>query len=147
VLAISPFNNPTQFVAVARGIEQQNLTTAGPVLITNPGRYLIALADDSDIADNVQYALLASNLQGLTIFGAGLGFDAQGQVVVNPVSALAPTITSAPINTAVCPSLSFTCPQLRCTEAQACLALGNFALDTDSDGIACNEGVACLNIP
>lgn len=147
VIAISPFNNPTQFVAVGRGIEEQNLTTAGPILITNPGRYLIAFADESEIADNVQYALIATNLQGLTIFGPGLGFDDQGRVVVNPVSAVAPTITSAPVNTAVCPSLAFTCPQLRCSEAQACLALGNFALDANQDGIACNEGVACLNIP
>ena len=42
--------------------------------------------------------------------------------------------------TATCPSVVFSCNQLfTCAEAQACLSSGNFALDPNGDGIACNE--------
>jgi hypothetical protein len=50
-----------------------------------------------------------------------------------------PTITPTS-NVGVCPSTAFTCSQLfTCQEAYACLAVGNFSLDPDGDGIPCED--------
>jgi uncharacterized protein YraI len=38
-----------------------------------------------------------------------------------------------------CPSFDFTCSQLTCQQAQACLAAGNTDLDADGDGTACDR--------
>lgn len=144
LVAISPFDNPTQFLGVGRAAQDQNLLSVGPILISNPGRYLIVVSDIGDDNEplNGDYALLVSNLAGVTVLGPGLGIDPiTGQVVVNPIQAtsvpsVAPTATSS--GTVVCPSTAFTCGQLfSCQEAQACLQAGNFSLDPDNDGIAC----------
>jgi phosphatidylserine/phosphatidylglycerophosphate/cardiolipin synthase-like enzyme len=37
-----------------------------------------------------------------------------------------------------CPDLDYSCAQLTCAEAAACLAAGNERLDQDGDGLACN---------
>jgi uncharacterized protein YraI len=149
VLAFSPFDNPTQFLAVGRRVSGQNLLTLGPILISTPGRYLIAIADE--FASTTDFALLVTNIAGLTLVGPGLGIDpATGQVVVNPVQAVSTPIpgsvdTSIPttVGTTSCPSTGFTCDQLfTCQEAQACLAAGNFSLDPDTDGIPC-ENLLC----
>jgi len=38
-----------------------------------------------------------------------------------------------------CPGFSYTCKQLTCEQARACLAAGNNALDRDGDGIPCES--------
>lgn len=48
----------------------------------------------------------------------------------------AATSTPAP-NGPTCPSLSYTCSQLTCEQAYACLAAGNGGLDRDGDGKPC----------
>ena len=91
---------------------------------------------------NGDYALLVSNLTGVTVFGPGLGIDlTTGQVIVNPIQATSvpavqPTATTS--GAVVCPSTAFACNQLfSCAEAQACLQAGNFSLDPNTNGVAC----------
>jgi hypothetical protein len=144
-IALSPFDNPTQFQAVGRSVTGQNLLTLGPVLISTPGRYLLVLSDSSGAP--VNFALLVTNIAGLTLVAPGLGIDPNtGQVVVNPVPAVSTTpgvvVTATPSGGfgATCPSTGFTCAQLiTCQEAIACLQAGNFSLDPDGDGIPCEE--------
>jgi len=145
-VSFSPLDNPTQFLAVGRGISGQNLLTVGPILISNTGRYLIVLSDASETPGPSSYALLVTNIAGVTLIGPGLGIDpTTGQVVVNPVQAVSTaipglTITATPFGTTTCPSTGFTCSQLfTCQEAHACLQAGNFSLDADNDGIPCEE--------
>ncbi|MDL1924360.1 hypothetical protein FBQ95_17285 [Chloroflexi bacterium CFX3] len=47
--------------------------------------------------------------------------------------------TQAPSSGVTCPSLSYTCAQLTCAQAYACLAAGNTKLDRDRDGIPCES--------
>jgi uncharacterized protein YraI len=147
IVAFSPFDNPTQFLAVGRSITGQNLLTLGPVIISTAGRYLIAMSDAS--GTDASFALLVTNIAGLTLIGPGLGIDPNtGQVVVNPVQAISTTpgltVTATPgVGAVACPSTGFSCSQLfTCQEAQACLAAGSFALDPDNDGVPC-ENVLC----
>ncbi|MCL4248086.1 MAG: excalibur calcium-binding domain-containing protein [Anaerolineae bacterium] len=77
-----------------------------------------------------------------------------GEVVyvhVSLVSASAPPTTapiqafssgsqpSQPNQSAGCPSTSFTCSQLTCDQAYACVAAGNRSLDRDRDGVPCES--------
>jgi hypothetical protein len=146
LVAVSAFDNPTNFLGVGRATQDQNLLSVGPILISNSGRYLIVI---SDIGENRtepltgDYALLVTNIAGLTVFGPGLGIDpTTGQVVVNPIQAtsvpgVTPTLSAAPGG---CPSTGFSCSELlSCQEAQACLQAGNFSLDPDNNGIACED--------
>lgn len=50
---------------------------------------------------------------------------------------VASTIEQPPVVGASCPSLDYTCPQLTCEQAYACLAAGNGRLDADKDGKPC----------
>jgi len=64
--------------------------------------------------------------------------------VVNPPVTTPVTGVVTPIVPVVCPSLAFTCTQLTCSQAAACLAAGNFALDPNGNGTACDEtGAVC----
>ncbi len=149
LVAVSPFDNPTQFVAVGRTISGQNLLSLGPVLISASGRYLIIVADDGEPPTGGAFALLVTNIAGATVLGPGIGIDpGSGQVIVNPPPqpGIVPTSdplllpTATPQGFVSCPSLGFTCAQLfTCDEARACLAAGNFALDPDGDGFPCEE--------
>lgn len=153
LVAVSPFDNPTQFLAVGRAVSGQNLITLGPVRITTSGRYLLIVADQGsdDRTDPLfgDYALLITNLAGVTVFGPGLGIDpTTGQVVVNPMQSVATSVpgvvspTATASGAVLCPSTAFTCSQLfSCAEAQACLQAGNFSLDQDNDGIPCEENL------
>jgi hypothetical protein len=65
---------------------------------------------------------------------------AQRQVV--PTRTLRPTNPPAPTSPppdAGCPGLSYTCSQLTCAQAYACLRAGNGRLDSDHDGIPCES--------
>lgn len=68
----------------------------------------------------------------------------QPPIYVMPISTIPPMynppVYSPPVDSAGgCPSLSATCSQLSCPEAQACLRAGNRRLDRDHDGIACDS--------
>ncbi len=147
LVSISPFDNPTNFLAVGRGLTGEPLLSVGPVLISTTGRYLIVVSDTGD-APQGDYALLVSDVAGATVFGPSLGIDpATGLPVLNPGAIGTPVIgltpgvpTPTPGGVVVCPSLAFTCNQLfNCAEARACLAAGNFSLDPNNNGIPCEE--------
>ncbi|MBE0689705.1 MAG: excalibur calcium-binding domain-containing protein [Anaerolineae bacterium] len=73
-------------------------------------------------------------------------------VHISLVSVSAPPPTTAPIQafssggqpsqpnqSSTCPSLDYTCPQLTCAQAYACLLAGNRGLDRDHDGVPCES--------
>ncbi len=147
LVSLSPFDNPTNFLGVGRSIPDQKLLSVGPIPIISSGRYVIVVADTTENPTapiNSNYALLVTNLAGITVFGPGLGIDPNtGQVVVNPLQATSvpgviPTVSLGGGGTVACPSTGFTCAELfSCQEAQACLQAGNFSLDPDNNGVAC----------
>lgn len=147
LMAVSPFDNPSSFMGVGRGVTSDPLLTLGPITISTNGLYLLILSDiseDQTAPVSGDYALLLSNIAGATVTGPGLSIDpATGQLVVNPVI-FTPTqsVLPTPGSGVACPSTAFTCSQLfSCAEAQACLAAGNFTLDADNDGVPCEENL------
>jgi hypothetical protein len=49
-----------------------------------------------------------------------------------------PTATRRP-GSSGCPNLNYSCSQLTCSQARACLRAGNTSLDSDRDGIPCES--------
>ncbi len=145
LVSVSPFDNPTNFLGVGRNIIKEQVLTVGPINITATGRYLLVIADEQENrkdALNSDFALLVTNLAGQTLAGPGLGFDpVTHQLIVNPPQTTVPGVVT-PIVPVVCPSLAFTCTQLTCAQAAACLAAGNFSLDPNGNGTACDEPAA-----
>ena len=151
VLAVSPLDNPTNFIATARAAGGQNLLSIAPVVIPFTGRYLLVIGDigggerEEPLSSN--YGVLITNITGLTIFGPGLGIDPLTNQILQVTTTTAPIISTplpgafpTPLVTAVCPNLSFTCQQLTvCEQATACLQSGSIMLDVDGDGVACNR--------
>lgn len=144
-VAISPLDNPTDFIVVQQGSPGFR-QTVGPVILPSTGRYLLILADLQEDSEERQsfgdYAFIFSDLTFSTSFPL-LAYDE----VTNSL-----TLTQQETNqnlqnvqptqqiTATCPGLDFGCAELfSCDEASACLAAGNFSLDIDGDGVACNE--------
>lgn len=149
-VSVSPFDDPTNFLALSRGSSDTRVLRVGPIRITRTGRYLIVLSNSGAPTDGFlqgSFVLLVSNA---TTTGAGsLAIDpVTGDVIVQFI--IPAGTTPSPIGTtapAVCPSLSFTCEQLAsCDQAKACLAAGNFSLDPDSDGVPC-EDIRCPAFP
>jgi uncharacterized protein YraI len=144
LISLSPFDNPTNFLGVGRNLLNEQIMTVGPINITVTGRYLLLVADEQENrkdALNSDYALLVTNIAGQPVVNPGLGFDPVTHLlVVNPPVTTPITNVVTPIVPVVCPSLAFTCVQLTCSQAAACLAAGNFSLDPNGDGTACNEG-------
>lgn len=140
-VAISPLDNPTDFVTVSLGVAgaSQNV---GPVILPTTGAYLILIADLQEGADTRasfgEYALLLSDLTFGTSFRNLLYDEATNSIILEEGGSAA-TFGLTEDAPTVCPSLSFSCAQLfTCAEATACLQAGNFSLDPDNDGIACN---------
>lgn len=63
----------------------------------------------------------------------------QPQPTVPPAK---PGPTSAPPAGVTCPGFQYTCDQLTCAQAYACLKAGNQQLDRNKDGIPCNSKCA-----
>lgn len=146
LVSVSPFDNPTNFLGVGRNSLQEQVLTVGPINITVTGRYLLLIADEQtnrQEALNSDFALLVTNLAGNPLSSPGLGFDpVTGALVVNPVTTTPVSGVVTPIVPVVCPSLAFTCTQLTCSQAAACLSAGNFSLDPNGNGTACDEAAA-----
>ncbi len=150
LISISPFDNPTNFLGVGRNLLGEKVITVGPINITTTGRYLLVIADEQENridALNSDFALLITNIAGQAVINPGLGFDpVTNLLVVNPPVTTPVTTEVTPVSgtgTVVCPSLAFTCVQLTCSQAAACLAAGNFSLDTNNNGIACDDSALC----
>ena len=148
LISISPLDNPTNFLGVGRNLLGEKVITIGPINITTTGRYLLVVADEQDNrteALSSDYALLMTNVAGVAVINPGLGFDpVTGLLVVNPpppagVNPVVVTPVTNGTTSTVCPSFALTCTQLTCSQAAACLAAGNFSLDNDSDGVACED--------
>lgn len=142
-LAISSLDNPTDFIAINEGTPGV-LQTIGPIILPTTGTYLIIIADlQEDIDERISYGEYAFILSDLT-FGAsfrGLAYDENTNSIIleDPVD-LSFSVAPTEGITATCPNLGFSCAQLfSCDEASACLQQGNFGLDLNADGIACNE--------
>lgn len=145
LLSLSLIDNPTNFLANGRGAGTA-LLTVSPVLISTTGRYLLIVGDlDATEAITSDYALLITNITGLTVTGPGLALDPiTGQPIqvqstfggqFTPIPGVTPVATAVPVT---CPSLAFSCTQLTtCDQAKACLAAGNFTLDPDANGNPC----------
>lgn len=151
LISISPFDNPTNFLGVGRNLLGERVITVGPIAITTTGRYLLVVADEQENRQeplNSDYALLLTNLAGVAVINPGLGFDpVTGQLLVNPpVTGVGGVVVTPVVSNpaVVCPSLAFTCTQLTCSQAAACLAAGNFSLDPDGNGTACDVGAICV---
>lgn len=141
-VAISPMDNPTNFLAVnigPTGLSQ----TVGPIVLPSTGQYLLIMADlQQDAGTRISqgdYAFLMSDLTFGSTF-RNLVYDTESNsLVLQQQQNFSVGVPTQPV-VAVCPSLSFNCASLfTCEEAAACLRDGNFTLDTNGDGIPCNE--------
>jgi uncharacterized protein YraI len=155
-IATSPFDNPTAFLGTGSGVLGTNLLSVGPVVIPATGRYLLIVTDrggdvreeppqgtfavfirDADVLANFADPAIVIDLA--TGQPTGQYNIAELVPVGAPGTAITPGVPT-PGGVVSCPSTAFTCEQLlSCAEAQACLSAGNFSLDSDSDGIPCEE--------
>jgi uncharacterized protein YraI len=152
-LAVSPLDNPTNFIAVGLGAGSPLLPViVGPALISTSGRYLFIISDaggdrDAPLKSTLAYAVV--NSTGLSVPPQLMVDPTTGQFVLGAGASTGTvpgvaTATPGPGTTAVCPSLAFTCNQLfTCSEARACLAAGNFSLDPDGNGVPCEQNLLC----
>jgi uncharacterized protein YgiM (DUF1202 family) len=67
---------------------------------------------------------------------AALNLATRAPVVARTARAISATSSSG--SGSICPGFQYTCSQLTCAQAYACLAEGNKQLDGNSDGIPCN---------
>jgi uncharacterized protein YraI len=155
LVAVSPFENPTNFIGVGSVIG----TSVLQLQVTMPinGRYLLLL-NDSQLSVDAELAIAIVQTSA-TGFTPQLAYNAETDQVTLSTPAVPtatpfffdPFVTPTPNllggNTSipgggqgpvVCPSVTFTCSQLfTCQEAYACLAAGAVALDPDGDGVPC----------
>jgi uncharacterized protein YraI len=148
LLALSPFDNPTNFIATGRGNPGENLLSVSPVTIPVTGRYLIIVADVDEYRTDPlasDFALLVTDITNVNIFGPSLMLDYEtGEVRYVDQTTLIPTplpgfvTTQSPTDLTTCPSLAYSCELLlTCEQAYACMQAGNFLLDADGDGVPC----------
>ena len=141
-LAVSSLDNPTDFLAINQGSPGFR-QTIGPITLPSTGAYLIIIADlQEDSSERVsfgEFAFLLSDLTFGTAFRSITYDETTNSIILEdlPEVTFGVAETAAPI---ACGSTVFTCSQLfSCDEARACLTLGNFTLDSNGDGIPCNE--------
>jgi uncharacterized protein YraI len=145
LLAVSPLDNPTNFIGNARGTGgAAELLILSPVTIPQTGRYLLILADDDPARQEPltgDLALAITDITGVTTGFATLQLDqTTGEPILfeSPLAATSVPLATATPGAVICPSLTFTCQDLTsCEQAQACYAAGNFTLDPDGNGIPC----------
>lgn len=152
--AMSPFDNPTNFLAIGSVTSQPNLTLA-PILTPVGGRFLALLYDGTLTADS-EIALAVVNYSTVGVLPV-LTYDATTDTV-SLTSSVPGVATATPFGSSsgqsdaldrslvTCPSVAFTCTQLfTCQEAYACLAAGNVGLDPDGNGVPCEN--LCVGSP
>lgn len=149
-LSVSSFRDPTTFIASGELPQDTQYTALSGIIIPETGQYLVIVSDISNPSDGLEgdLALMLTDLTAGGVSGQGIGLDANGNVVINPVGTPNAAVTQFPPGFgggqtgAVCPSLAFTCAQLlSCAEAQACLAAGNRSLDPNGNGLPCEENL------
>lgn len=151
LLTVSLFDNPSNFLAVGRSSAGQESLRVGPLVIPQTGRYLLVISNYQFPAEG---AALSSSF-GALVFesigtgGGGLIYDpASDQInVLVPIPVIEPTAAGGG-GGGICPNLSFTCEQLTsCEQAFGCFQLGNVALDSNGNGVPCDEAAVPLCTP
>lgn len=152
-VSLSPFDDPTAFLAIARGVSGERILRVGPIRVTRTGRHLLVVSNTGFPSQGFLLGEFVVFISTPTTIGGGalavdpVTGDIVIQVVIPGTDPLNPVPTEFVVPPAVCPSLSFTCQQLAsCAQAQACLAAGNFSLDPDGDGVPC-EDILCPAFP
>ncbi|MFN8374966.1 MAG: SH3 domain-containing protein [Anaerolineae bacterium] len=148
-LAVAPFDNPTNFLAVGRGVSGEPFLSVTPVLLPTTGRYLLVISaqnpntDENNPTEGV-YAFALVNITGLITAPPSLSVDPNtGQVnLIQPTPVVGATPGGGSTVGTSCPSTTATCSQLTsCDQAIACLVAGVGGLDADNDGIPCEENL------
>jgi hypothetical protein len=155
LIAVSPFDNPTNFIGVGQIASQANVPLALVTTAALPttGRYLVLMYDDGAGAGaeppqgEVAFVIYTpiGGISPLLIYNPDTDTVTLSGITLptpTPTPFGTPFNTSSIISTPAaggsCPSIAYTCDQLfSCTEAYACLAAGNLSLDPDGDGIPC----------
>ena len=158
IIAVSPFDNPTNFIGVGQITSASNVPLALVTTVPLPatGRYLLLMYDDGSPASEdppageVAFTIYTpvGGISPLLIYD-----PVTNTVTLSGVTVPTPTITpfgtafttssggilsTTPAAASSCPSVTYTCSQLfTCQEAYACLAAGNVSLDPDGDGVPC----------
>lgn len=162
-IVVSMFDEPTNFLAVGQITADNPYVGVSNILIPRTGQVLVIVSDISSPEGrngpiNGDLALLLTNTTGFSgALAPGLAIDPNtGLIIVNPeITNVLPTpdpnLVPPPANSNPgfnpadpinCPDVTLTCSQLlTCDQARACLAAGNVSLDTDFDGIPCEENL------
>jgi len=133
IVGLSPFDNPTQFVAINNNAFTLTTTRLGPLLIENTVRYLIIVTDNNEERQEPPQGRFALLLSVVPATGV-----TQSILQPDPITGEPVIVQPDPFGSQSCPSLTFTCAQLTCAQAQACYASGNLTLDQDGDGTPCD---------
>ncbi|MCC6614743.1 MAG: tandem-95 repeat protein [Anaerolineae bacterium] len=87
-IAVSPYDNPTNFIGLGRASADNQLVTVGPILIDRTGVYLVIVSDFSDRTAplDAQVAILVTDVSATGGGGSpGLIIDpVTGQLIANP---------------------------------------------------------------
>lgn len=157
-MAVTPLDSPGEFLGlgnVGPGIP----LTIGPLVALRTTRVVLIIADlgspEREGPPQGEFAILVSDItndptQPVLVFNQETGVvnieqitNAAAELNTEGILSEAEQAETADQQTGeVCPSLAFTCTQLfTCGEARACLNAGNFSLDSDGDGIPCEESL------
>lgn len=136
-IALSLFDNPTNFLAIGRSSVGQKNLNVGPLAVVQGGRHLLMLYDQGTNAGVLsgEYALAV-----ILVPPTGLNNILVYDPITDTVFVGVPTgneIVNPGATPVTCPSLTFTCDLLTCAQAYACLTGGNTSLDPDGDGLPC----------
>jgi uncharacterized protein YraI len=149
-ISVSFFDNPTAFIASGIATTGSQALSVGPVIMNQTGRYLLLISHDDPFLDlplQSDFAVLISDVTGALVSRPGLYIDLETGEVKTQDPTLAPTLIAPELIPTLdadvlitCPSLAFTCDQLlTCEQAQACFTAGNFTLDSDGNGVPCEN--------
>ena len=165
LVAVTPLDNPTAFLGVGRGVEEEPAVRLGPIPIPVTGRYVLIVSTPDLVLvppEQSEYGFVIVDQQ-TAVPGDALVLNPEtGQyeftepapvvppIVIPPLSPTTPPSSSPgqqPVSVA-CPSLAFTCAQLSsCQEAYACLQAGNFSLDPENNGVPCQTTLCAGQAP
>lgn len=153
LVVLTPFDNPTSFIVSTTipGAVPNNLIT--PITPPFGGRYLLILSATAEVTTPSEIAFVFSLVPPTGVIGQLL-YDPAADIVIQTIPGVfsaTPTPQAGVVNPtpngenladpvlASCPSMVFTCSQLTCQEARACLVQGNTSLDPEGDGIPCEN--------